>query len=124
MKKGQFSFCGEDLSFNNSHWLRSYGQFLIFLADLDMSETLGLKDYPHDENTSDYSQYTEGLQKVMALFESEGFHVEGYTLRTLSDWFIDFCNKWHSMNQDIQIQARKDKIESLKEELRQLGEPI
>ena len=113
---------GDNLSSLNQHWLESYGKFLIFLSKVDMQrdmDTLDLADLQCDESEN-YEEWKECLDTCHEFFGEKGFHVEGHTLKVLTEWFCEFCKSWHSKNKEIALREKKAKIEELRREIEEL----
>ena len=117
MEVGNYQVFGIDMSNYNPHWLRTYGQVLIFIAGLDMKDTVHLIDCSSRE---DY----EDIDEVDKLLQEHDVILEGYTLREVSKWFIQYCKDWHKRNIKVQKQAKLDAINKLKLELKQLEDEL
>ena len=117
MEIGNYKAFGVDISNYNPHWMKVYGQMLILISEIDMKDTIHLIDCSNGE---DY----EDIDKVDKIFQANGICFEGYTLRETSKWFIQYCKDWHTKNKEVQVQAKKDKINKLKEELKSLEDEM
>ena len=72
-----------------------------------MSETVELLEYkPSEDPDEELDQHCE--YAINAIFEDEGFHIEGYTLREVSKWFLWYCHDWHAKNKEVQKQVREN----------------
>ena len=117
----QFTFLGEDLHKSNPHWLEVYGKLLIAISKIKIEDTTHLLAYPiNEKEAQEYKFYIAGQSAVCDLLEDNGLYIEGYTLDQVSEWFLWFIQDWHSRNKEVQIQAKKDKIQKLKKELNDL----
>ena len=108
-----FKVFGIHISTMNSHWLKKYGEFLIFLSKIDMKETVSFADFETNDNT-------EEVGLVDDMFVRNDFYVEGYKLRDFTELFISYCKCYHENNKQLAEQAKLKRIAELEKELKEL----
>jgi len=118
MEKGNHQVLGNDLIAMNSYWLGLIGFMCTTLSNLDMKETVHFLKHTHNE---DDDNFDDSMRVVEEFCLSHGRIInEGYPLRIITAWFVNYCHVWHKNNTDIQKQVKKDKIEELKREIKEL----
>lgn len=110
--ENQFTAFGQELTFENKHWLETYSELFRMLAVVPFDDLIPFADLYANDNQSH--------QIIDKFLQKHAIKLEGYTLRTVADWLIWFSQDTIDKRKIMLIDLKQKELKRVKKELAEL----